>query len=456
MTKKNEAEITGELVDKSAGTKEESVMKGAETPKTSIKYNVSINNNIAEKVKPVNPDKVESKVSEGKTKATNVKGLLQQIKEHPEVLKLIDKATLHKNNLQSYKKEDYIKGFVAFLGKTLKLMDVAIDFVTNKTPDKGGTKHNEVVEKARAPILFGVWVCIITFGVFGVWAAVAPLSSAAGAMGTVVVHTTKKTVQHKEGGIIEAIYVKDGDHVKAGQELIKLSPVELNAIIKSNEAQIESLDKQLTLVKEQVTNFESLFEKGLVAKSQLVELQLKQTHLEGNLIELRSKILAGKEQLGRLNITSPSDGIVNQLMVHTIGGVVRPGEPLMFIIPQDDNLVIDAMVEPKDIDSVHVGLIAKVNITAFRHRSTSPLKGTVVQVSPDVVEMNGGGGMSRPFYKVRIEVDKDQLTKISRLKNYELYPGMQAEVMIVTGQRTFLQYLLDPITNTFWHAFNEK
>lgn len=434
----------------------EATIKAAETTEIPrVKYSISMNGN-STKTNPVNPNTIKSKVTEVKTKDTNLKGLLAQIKEHPEVLKLLDKATLHKNTIKNYKKEDFVKTFRAVLASTLKTMDLAINFVTHKEAPEDGVKRNEVVQQARPAILFGVWVCIITFGVFGVWAALAPLSSSAGASGTVVVHTIKKTIQHKEGGIVEDIFVKDGDHVKAGQELLKLSPIDLQSQVTSYEAQIDAINKQLDLIKEQVKNYSGLFEKGLVSRSQLLDMQLKEANAEGNLSDYKSRIIAAKDQMSRLVVTSPIDGIVNQLMVHTIGGVIRPGEPLMFIIPQDDNLVIDAMVDPKDIDSVHVGLVAKVNITAFRHRSTSPLSGVVVQVSPDVIELGGDRGMARPVYKVRIEVDKAQLTKISRLKNYELYPGMQAEVMIVTGQRTFLQYLLDPITNTFWHAFNEK
>ncbi len=383
----------------------------------------------------------------------SIRRLLQQIKEHPEVLKLLDKAGEHHKKLLSYRFGHFIQDFQNFLAKTLKMMDATINFIVHK---EGGTDRyrNEVVQQARPPILFGIWVTIVTFFVFGIWATVAPLDSAAPAMGTVVVDTNKKVIQHKEGGIVEAIFVKDGDHVKQGQPLLKLSDVEWKAQISASDAQINSLTKQLELMREQVENIKKLHEKGFAQKSYLVELQLKEASLTGNLSEYESRIIAAKDAMSRLDITSPIDGIVNQLIVHTIGGVIRPGEPLLTIIPQDDNLVIDAYVDPKDIDSVHVGLKAKVRITAFKSRSTAPLDGVVVQVSPDIIEPQSAG--QHPMYKVRIEVDKSQLNKISRLRNYELYPGMQAEVMIVTGERTLLQYLLDPVTSTFWHAFNEK
>lgn len=393
----------------------------------------------------------ETKTKEAKGSKVNLQDLLGQIKAHPEVLKLLDKAKQKHHQLKNYTAKDFLKSFNTLLAKSLKLIDEGADYIVNKETKKS-EERNEVLQKARPPIIFGIWVSIITFGVFGIWAATAPLSSAAGAQGVVIVDSFKKVIQHKEGGIVEAIYVKDGDHVKEGQELIKLSGVEIEEQIKAYEAKIEAAEKQVHLLEEQVESYHKLFEKGLIQKNALVDAQLREASADASLQEYKSHLANLQDHMSRLNITSPIDGIVNQLSVHTIGGVVRAGEPLMFVIPQDDNLIIEGYIDPKDIDSVHVGLKAKINISAFRSRTTAPLTGVVTHVSPDVVEL----GEHRSAFKVRIEVDKDQLTKISKLRNYELYPGMQAEINIITGERTFLQYLLDPITSTFWHAFNEK
>jgi HlyD family secretion protein len=387
-----------------------------------------------------------------KVNKTKLLRLLDEIKQHPEVLKLLHKTKHHKEKFVNYKSANLIHDFQIILASSLKAIDSAVSFIMYKSTKNDPTR-NEVVQQARSPILFGIWVSIVTFVIGGLWSALAPLDSSAPAQGSVVVDTDKKIIQHKEGGIIDAIYVKDGDHVKQGQELIRLSAIELQASISSAEAQHESLSKQLELLREQVAVNQELLDKGFAQKSKVVELQLREHETLSNLNQVEAKTIAAKDALNRLVITSPIDGIVNQLAVHTIGGVVRSGEALLSIIPQDDNLVIDAYVDPKDIDSVHVGLKAKVRITAFKGRSTAPLDGVVVQVSPDVVDR---GNNMPPAYKVRVEVDKAQLTKISRLRNYELYPGMQAEINIVTGERTFLQYLMDPVTSTFWHAFNEK
>jgi HlyD family secretion protein len=396
------------------------------------------------------PNKTNKPIAK-KAGRMNVQELLQQVKEHPEVLKLLEKTSHHREKLANYKFANLISDFQNILAKSLKAIDSTVNFIVHKDM-KNDPSRNEVVQQARPPILFGIWVSIITFVIGGFWAGLAPLNSASSAIGRVVVDSEKKVVQHKEGGIIDAIYVKDGDHVKQGQELIRLSPVELQATISSAEAEQESLSTQLRLVREQVSVNQELLEKGFAQKSRVVELQVRESETLSRLTQTEARIIAAKDAIKRLNITSPTDGIVNQLAVHTVGGLVRPAEPLMYIIPQDDNLVIDAFVDPKDIDSVHVGLKAKVRIAAFKGRSTAPLDGVLVQVSPDVVELPN----QMPMYKVRIEVDKAQLNKISRLRNYELYPGMTAEVNIITGERTFLQYMMDPITSTFWHAFNEK
>ena len=140
------------------------------------------------------------------------------------------------------------------------------------------------------------------------------------------------------------------------------------------------------------------------------------------------------------------------------------GGTLMTITPEDDNLIVEAYVRPDDIDMVYIGLKAKIRISAFKHRSVAPLEGVVSHISSDVVEAPQYHQSQESMilqqqglqYRVKIEIDKSQLSKISKYRNYELHPGMMADVMIVTGERTVLQYLIDPITSTFWHAFVEK
>lgn len=343
--------------------------------------------------------------------------------------------------------------------KLLTAGDKLISFITLKY-DK---KSDDVVTKARSPIMFGIWVLIITFVIGGLWSGFAPLDSSAGAQGFVVVSSKKQIIQHREGGIIEEIYVKEGEHVTTNQPLIKLSDKNVKAQLEAAKAQKDSLSKQLSLNQSQLESMNTLYEKGFVQKQKLIDLQSQEAQIIGRLSEVEANILIHEENMNRIIIKSPLSGTVNQLQVHTIGGTVSPGMILMTITPKEDDLIVEAYLPPQEIDSVYVGLTARVRIHAFKSRTTAPLDGIVTFISSDVIEPPQHHMQESPlfqrgtlYYKVKISIDKTQLRKISRYKDLELYPGMMADVMIVTGERTLLQYLLDPVTNTFWHAFIEK
>jgi multidrug efflux pump subunit AcrA (membrane-fusion protein) len=140
----------------------------------------------------------------------------------------------------------------------------------------------------------------------------------------------------------------------------------------------------------------------------------------------------------------------------------------MTITPTEEELILEAYVQAKNIEPVHVGLKAKVNILAFQSKTTSHLDGIVTYVSPDVVDFHQSQGTTSQeartlgnqqmgaLYKVRISIDKSQLKKISKEKDYELSPGMEADVQITVGERTLVQYLLSPILGSFWNALKEK
>ena len=143
------------------------------------------------------------------------------------------------------------------------------------------------------------------------------------------------------------------------------------------------------------------------------------------------------------------DGTIVGLQVHTPGGVIAPGEPLMDIVPSGERLVIEARVDPNDIDVVEAGLPARVLLTAFNLRSLAPIEGRVVWVSADrLIDERTG----QAYYLARIELVEDPAEV---LDGASLYPGMQADVMIVTGERTALEYLIRPISRSFDRAFRE-
>ncbi|MBP9791686.1 MAG: HlyD family efflux transporter periplasmic adaptor subunit [Rickettsiales bacterium] len=367
-------------------------------------------------------------------------------------------AKLQNNTLVTLGKVS-IHGLTIGAKSLLKAGDLLISLIVSKNHRIG----DDVVNKARPPIVFGIWVIIVTFLIAGIWSGFAPLDSSAGAQGFVVVASKKQIIQHREGGIIEAIYVKEGESVQAGQPLIKLSDKSAKAQLEALLIQKESFSKQLSLIQSQLESLNNLYEKGFIQKDKIIQIQSQEAQALGHIGEIDARILTSEEALERITIKAPVAGTVNQLQVHTIGGTVGSGMTLMTIIPKEDDLIVEAYLAPQEIESVYVGLPAKVRISAFKSRTTAPLNGIVTFISSDVVEPPQYQAQEMQLfqhrglhYKVKISIDKKELRNISKYKDLELYPGMVAEVMIVTGERTLLQYLLDPVTNTFWHAFVEK
>jgi len=152
----------------------------------------------------------------------------------------------------------------------------------------------------------------------------------------------------------------------------------------------------------------------------------------------------------RLDLTSPSDGVVVGLSVFTVGGVIPPGRTVMQIVPDQDTLVVEAQLNPTDIERVLVGQTATVSFPALVQRTIPTLTGTVIQVSADrLVDERTGA----PYYKSRIILDESSRLLLGERR---LIPGMPADVMIATGERTALVYLTNPIIQAVRHAMRER
>ncbi|TXS95353.1 HlyD family type I secretion periplasmic adaptor subunit [Parahaliea maris] len=412
-------------------------------------------------------------------------------------------------------------------------------------------------------------VLFLVFVVFGGWAAFAPLDSAALAPGVVTVKNYRKTLQHLEGGIVEAIHVREGDPVAAGDPLIVLDatqyraesevlrgqyitlralesrllaerdgkssvayPAELtemndprveaaiagqneifNARMSANagerevlEQRVEQLESQISGVEavresnarllasyeSEIKDLQSLQERGFTGKQRLTEVQRAYASLVGENAEALSKISANRIRIGetqlqiiqleryqrsevvdelediqsrlfdvnerlravedkvaRTVIRAPVSGIVLGLSVHTVGGVVRPGTALMDIVPKEQQLMVDAEISPVDIDRVRTGGKARIRFSAFKSASTPIAEGHVVNISADrLINANSG----EPYYLAQVEVDPASLARMADLR---LVPGMPAEVLINTGSRTLLQYLVQPASNVMARSFIE-
>jgi HlyD family type I secretion membrane fusion protein len=174
--------------------------------------------------------------------------------------------------------------------------------------------------------------------------------------------------------------------------------------------------------------------------------------------EAREKYLMSKDSLERTVLKSPVDGTIIEMLPTTIGGVVNGSYPIAEILPTNDKLIIEARVSSKNIDSVTVGLKAKIRFSAFKSRTSPIFNGVVTALSPDIIQEKQQMPMQQdgPTYLAKIEIDMDDFNKLAKKGKLTLKPGMQAEVQIVTGTRTLLRYLLDPITDNMFKAFKEK
>jgi len=170
----------------------------------------------------------------------------------------------------------------------------------------------------------------------------------------------------------------------------------------------------------------------------------------GELRALEETMPALADRVGRTELKSPVRGVVNRLMVTTLGGVVRAGDPVAEVLPVDDQLVFEAMILPQEIGFVKVGQLARIKITAYDYSIFGSMEGTVTQVSPDAVTNERG----ESFYTARVETKAPVLHSGER--ELPVLPGMQAQVDVVTGSKTVLQYLSKPVIAVRENAFRER
>ncbi len=313
-------------------------------------------------------------------------------------------------------------------------------------------KHSDTVpaNPERPPVFGAVFtgflIILLFLGGFMVWAGVAPLQSAAIAPGSVNLDTYRKTVQHYEGGIISEILIREGQEVAKDEILIQLDETRARARIDLLQAQVAAGNKQLSFINEEIVAIEVLLKKGLAKKPRILALYRGRVELEGKRTEHLAQLRAASDVIARSSIRAPITGTVVGLLFHTPGGVVKAGEPLLSIVPRDEPLVIEARIDPNDIDIVHKGLPAQVRLTPFNARMVAPIPARVVWVSADSLNDKNTGAS---YYLARVK-----LTELP--KDVQLYPGMPAEVMILTGERTLMDYLAAPITRSFRRAFREK
>ena len=200
--------------------------------------------------------------------------------------------------------------------------------------------------------------------------------------------------------------------------------------------------------------------RGKISETELQILQLDHDHrnevlrdlreAQGKIAELKERVTAAEDQLRRIDLRAPQAGIVNQLSVHTVGGVVANGEVVMQIVPRSDQLVVEAKVAPQDVDQLTVGAKAVVRILAGNQRTTPDVTGVLTRIAADVTREEKTG---LSYYLVRATLDEDEVRKLGDLR---LVPGMPAETFIQTHERTPLEYLLKPLRDQIARTFRER
>jgi membrane fusion protein, type I secretion system len=204
--------------------------------------------------------------------------------------------------------------------------------------------------------------------------------------------------------------------------------------------------------------------RGKITETRLQTLQIDQdlrSEVSKELADIRAKTseliekrVTAEDQLKRIDIRAPRDGRVHQLAVHTVGGVINAGEPIMLIVPDSDVLTVEARIEPHNIDQIRVGQKAVLRFSTFNQRTTPEINGEVARVAADITQDQAKDqAKGASFYTVRIMLPDSE---IARLKGLKLVPGMPVEAFIQTGDRTAISYLVKPISDQLMKAWRER
>jgi HlyD family secretion protein len=439
-----------------------------------------------------------------------------------------------------------------------------------------GSKQRNPAPPSPMPGLRGViWtgnllICFFVVGL-GTWSMLAPLKSAAVASGVIEPESSRKTIQHLEGGIVRRILVKNGDAVTAGQVVIELDdtksrserdsiqgqlwdaegsrarmlaeqtgadhvayPPDLRAatdrdpsvgailagqqkifearrrvmqaevgITNEKIAQVQqeivglgaqktALTERASISQQELDQVTALNAKGLERKNTLLNLQREKADLAGQqgqveaqisrayqvisesqadlaklesdrlsevaqgmrdtenqIMQLRERLWAIDDQLSRTDIRAPEDGTIMNLRIHTAGGVIGAGEPLVDLLPRADRLIVSAHVRPEDINLVRAGLSAQIHLLPYNQRRVPLLKGRVEYVSADRLTDAQTG---QPYFAATIRITDERLVKMS---DVELVAGMPAQALIETGKGSVAFYAIRPLLDSFNRAFRE-
>lgn len=299
----------------------------------------------------------------------------------------------------------------------------------------------------RGPLVLGFAVLLVFFGAgFGA-AALAPIDRGTGFQGAIIVESKIKAIQHQRGGIAGYVHVVEGADVEAGALLVSLDTKTLDEQIAALKSQAEAAGRQLALIRRETATMTDLADRKLAARSRVLSLERQVAEVEKEAAGLTARLSIAEQELMRSEIRAPVAGRVLSLAVHGAGAVIAPGGTVLELVPKEDRLVIEGRLPPMHIDAVKPGLKAKVWLTSLSWREQRPLAAKLAWVSGDTVEDKRTGV---PHYVARVELEE---TRAEIAKRVTLHPGMRAEILVVTGERTLLDQLIDPILRNINRAF---
>jgi HlyD family secretion protein len=425
----------------------------------------------------------------------------------------------------------------------------------------------------------GMVIIGLFFGVFGLWAMFAPLDAGVVAVGEVIVSGNRQVIQHREGGVISRVAVREGDHVEANQVLIELAAVELEsqertlavqaieleasrerllaeaarsqvvqrpstwealpehyvaladavlarhqeelrarrsavwaqtgvqgrrqsqltARIAGYEEQIAAIDQQSVLIREELEGLRTLAAEGFAAEARVRAVERLESELVGRRAELQGlaaqsregvgearmqslsivedrgqliaqelrltdtqlaevapRLRAVRAQLEASRVRAPAAGVVVGLSFFNAGAVISPGERILEIVPDEQDMIMRVRIRPMDADNVQVGQRANVRLAAFEGRQMPYLRAAVSRVSADRFEDERTGA---PYFVVELRAPGSELERLREAMGGEdlrLSPGLPVEAVIPLRKRTAFQYLLEPLSQVVWRSFREN
>ena len=341
------------------------------------------------------------------------------------------------------------------------------------------------------PARLGMLILAVGLGGFLLWASFAPLDEGVPTVGSVSIDTKRRVVQHPAGGLIQEVAVREGQTVKEGDLLIRLddnvaktsvesarqslaslreNTIAQQAVLRGLEEAEKNRLEQLRLVEKELTGVTNLARDGFAPMVQQLQMERSRADLLTAITDVRTnqqrtrqalleiehqtkaaqqRLEAARQEFDRLEIRAPAQGQVVGLAFHSAGSVIQPAQRIMDIVPEGEQLVIETRVPPQYIDRVNLGDAVDLRFSSFANSPQLVVKGRLESLSQDVLQDANGIA----YYLARAQVTPEGL---QTLGPRAMQPGMPVEVIIKTGRRTLLTYLLHPLTKRVAASLKEE